>query len=163
MTTSEYQKEAARTCPSLGEVTTDIVHMHLGITTEMGEIADCLKRKIAYGKEIDLIHLREEIGDVLWYLANLSRIIGSEFNVDEDIYFEDELEIAETLVQSNWSQGYVPYTINTLQALARFYNMTLGECMEVNINKLYARYPEKFTQEAALNRVLEKERKTLEK
>jgi len=35
--------------------------------------------------------------------------------------------------------------------------------MENNINKLRVRYPEKFTEENALNRNLELERKVLEK
>lgn len=38
----------------------------------------------------------------------------------------------------------------------------LEEIMATNIAKLRARYPEKFTQEAALNRNLEAERKILE-
>lgn len=39
--------------------------------------------------------------------------------------------------------------------------VTLEEAMEKNIAKLRARYGEKFTQEAALNRDLEKEREAL--
>jgi hypothetical protein len=36
------------------------------------------------------------------------------------------------------------------------------DCLKTNISKLEARYPEKFTQENALNRNLENERKILE-
>ena len=40
---------------------------------------------------------------------------------------------------------------------------TFEEVMQINIEKLQARYPEKFTSENAINRDLEKERKILEK
>jgi NTP pyrophosphatase (non-canonical NTP hydrolase) len=40
---------------------------------------------------------------------------------------------------------------------------SLSDCMERNINKLRARYPEKFTSERALNRDLDAEREMLER
>ena len=46
--------------------------------------------------------------------------------------------------------------------LADAVGFTFEESMEKNINKLRARYPEKFTQDNALNRDLATERKTLE-
>jgi hypothetical protein len=39
----------------------------------------------------------------------------------------------------------------------------LREILETNINKLEARYPEKFTEDKALNRNLDIERKILER
>lgn len=49
-----------------------LIHAGMGLTTETGEFQDILKRAIFYGKELDFeaaVHLQEEIGDVLWYLA----------------------------------------------------------------------------------------------
>lgn len=46
---------------------------------------------------------------------------------------------------------------------ARKNNIDLEKTMGINISKLYARYPEKFTNDQALVRDLEKEREILEK
>lgn len=49
-----------------------------------------------------------------------------------------------------------------LFAIAKFYEIDLWQALTNNIEKLQIRYPEKFTQEAALNRDLEAEREVLE-
>ena len=53
------------------------LHAIIGLTTEVGELADIWKRRIFYGREIDLVNAREEIGDVLWYLAILCDCVGT--------------------------------------------------------------------------------------
>lgn len=47
------------------------IHACLGLMSETGEIADALKKHIIYGRELDLINLMEESGDVSWYQALL--------------------------------------------------------------------------------------------
>lgn len=47
------------------------IHACLGLMSETGEIADALKKHIIYGRELDLINLMEESGDVSWYVALL--------------------------------------------------------------------------------------------
>ena len=47
------------------------IHACLGLASETGEIADALKKHIVYGKELDLINLLEESGDLMWYQALL--------------------------------------------------------------------------------------------
>lgn len=46
-----------------------LLHGAIGLATEAGEIQDQLKRHIFYGKALDKTNLKEEVGDVLWYLA----------------------------------------------------------------------------------------------
>lgn len=70
MTNTEYQEAAKRTDKDLGSLKENLTHMVLGLTTETGELADVLKRNHAYGKEMDPINEIEEIGDLLWYIAN---------------------------------------------------------------------------------------------
>jgi len=117
MEIQEYQIKAARTNADCGSLLSNNLHMVLGMQTEVAEIADVFKKHIAYGKEIDYINVKEELGDSLWYIANMCNMNG-------------------------WD---------------------MREILDTNIQKLQARYPEKFTQENALNRDLEKERKILEK
>lgn len=47
------------------------IHACLGLMSEVGEIADALKKHIIYGKELDLINMMEESGDFKWYDALL--------------------------------------------------------------------------------------------
>lgn len=44
-------------------------HSLMGVVTEAGELMDQLKKHIVYGKELDLVNLAEEFGDVFWYMA----------------------------------------------------------------------------------------------
>jgi NTP pyrophosphatase (non-canonical NTP hydrolase) len=112
----EYQKQAARTCAKLAGNNDNNIHMILGMQTEVAELADAFKKHLAYGKPVDWVNVEEELGDLMWYIANFCNI--------NDIDLE--------------------------------------QVMQINIDKLRARYPEKFTQENALNRNLEAERKILE-
>lgn len=47
------------------------IHACLGLMSEVGEIADALKKHIIYGRELDQINLMEESGDTSWYQALL--------------------------------------------------------------------------------------------
>jgi NTP pyrophosphatase (non-canonical NTP hydrolase) len=55
------------------------VHAFFGLLTEMGELADGFKRAIFYGKSLDTTNIKEEVGDVLWYLAILMDTLGIDF------------------------------------------------------------------------------------
>lgn len=46
-----------------------LLHAAMGITTEAGEFFDPLKKYLFYGKQYDEVNLREELGDLLWYIA----------------------------------------------------------------------------------------------
>jgi NTP pyrophosphatase (non-canonical NTP hydrolase) len=93
-----------------------LLHAAMGAATEAGELVDQMKKALFYGKPVDMTNLKEELGDVFWYLA----IMLDELGIDPQ------------------------------------------EVMDTNIAKLRARFPEGFTQEAALNRDLDRERAVLE-
>lgn len=57
----------------------DLDHAIRGITTESGEIADILKKRFVYGKEIDQTHIKEELGDLLWYISLAISSLESSF------------------------------------------------------------------------------------
>lgn len=52
------------------------VHAVFGLQTEVGELVDRFKREIFYGKEPDRTNVKEEIGDVLWYISLLLDCFG---------------------------------------------------------------------------------------
>ena len=75
----DYQAEAKRTLAD----DNDLTGLTLGLVGEAGEFADAVKKLCyhsvtVFGKrEVDfLTHAEEEMGDVLWYLANLCNYLG---------------------------------------------------------------------------------------
>lgn len=54
----------------------DMNHMALGIAGEAGEIVDCIKKHTIYGKPLDLENLKEELGDMEFYLSHLRDMFG---------------------------------------------------------------------------------------
>lgn len=93
-----------------------LLHACIGLCTEAGEALDALKKHLYYGKELDKVNLKEEMGDLFWYMAIMADTL--------DIEFE--------------------------------------EIMTKNINKLKARYGDKFSEDKAINRDLDTEREILE-
>lgn len=75
ITLGQYQEVALSTCAEL-PMQQQILHATLGLVSESGEIADNVKRKIAYGRDLDIPNLIEEAGDVLWYLLLLTKTLG---------------------------------------------------------------------------------------
>lgn len=79
MTPNEYQLLAARTdkdrteqvlrklAEQEGAIT--LLHSVIGIVGEVGEICTQLQKWLYYGKEIDIVNLAEEFGDIGWYQA----------------------------------------------------------------------------------------------
>ncbi|HXB10640.1 MAG TPA: nucleoside triphosphate pyrophosphohydrolase family protein [Bacteroidia bacterium] len=47
----------------------ELLHAQLGMTTEVGEFTDALKRFLFYGRAIDRINVIEELGDLVWYIG----------------------------------------------------------------------------------------------
>lgn len=175
-----YQEKSIRTLKRLESKDLDIVHMKLGLVTEIGELADAYKRFIAYDKAIDIVNIKEEIGDLMWYLCNLGNVLEIEFsNFENHFNHEKKMKCLEVpseemiliinikisdLIDSTTVFEFNLFTIYySLMFLCLKNGINFNECLQMNYDKLFARYPEKFTNEQALNRDLEKERDELEK
>ena len=85
----------------------DLIHAILGLGGEVGELMDPVKKSMFYGKPLDVENIREEAGDLLWYIAG---------------------------------------------PLCRALNCTLEDLARQNVAKLKRRYPEKYTDQAAIDR-----------
>lgn len=59
--------------------TMDIIHAIWGIQSELGEIAEEVIRAKIEGREFNFTNLKEEAGDIMWYMALLLRAVGSDF------------------------------------------------------------------------------------
>lgn len=170
MTIKEYQLEASRTCQDLGSEELNLTHMRLGMVTEIAEIADIFKKHIAYKKPIDFVNLKEEIGDVCWYIVNMATFEQEDLEIfrkdriwipNDDEKWEYELD--SFLVGLYYNQDCNSLRLQRIMDLCKQWNIDFEECLDLNIAKLKARFPEKFTEEKALNRNLEIEREILER
>ena len=65
----------------MGDTTLDLVHMALGIAGESGELVDAVKKSFAYNKPLDVVNMREELGDILFYVQGMLNCLGTEFTL----------------------------------------------------------------------------------
>lgn len=90
MNPSAYQRSAARTeAPASGvrerlgslipeemERLLRINHAALGMLTEAGEFGNTIKKSLYYGKPLDILNAKEELGDLIWYVAIACEAFG---------------------------------------------------------------------------------------
>ena len=90
----------------IGEDTGAVLNACLGLSGEVGEFNDMIKKWIFHEKDLDEEHLKKELGDIMWYIA----------------------------------------------MMCHAFRWDLDEIMEMNIDKLKARYPNGFDTDRANNR-----------
>lgn len=73
MNFNEYQEAARRTSRFDLESSPreNVLMAALGLSGEVGELNDYLKKGIFHGHELSQAKLTEEIGDILWYVAEM--------------------------------------------------------------------------------------------
>lgn len=76
ITIAEFQKFAhmAPHPASIGK--NQLLHFALGLSGEVGEVCDDIKKREFHGRDIPIEHTAEELGDVMWYVANLCTELG---------------------------------------------------------------------------------------
>ena len=85
---NEYQKHAYNLISEEGkkDMVTNVV---LGRAGESGECGDIVKKHKYQGHELDKEHLKDELGDVLWYIAETASGLGitleevAQYNLDK--------------------------------------------------------------------------------
>ncbi len=75
-TLNEYQSLASRTAGAGGDGQRRLVIAALGLAGEAGEFANMVKKLTAHGHEISPETLADELGDVMWYVAEAATAIG---------------------------------------------------------------------------------------
>lgn len=172
ITWTEYVQLANRTAKPL-EREQQLAHARMGIITEVGELTDLYKRHLIYGKDFDTANLKEEIGDICWYIALECTTAKRNLYVLEDIQIVDpveEVQIVLTLGRLSGHFALEPSTelglelmLNKLIQLCAVRGVSFNQCLRLNIAKLAERYGEKYSDQAALVRNLQAERALLEK
>jgi NTP pyrophosphatase (non-canonical NTP hydrolase) len=74
---SEYQHLAARTAGAGGDGERRLMVAALGLAGEAGEFANLVKKLVAHGHtDIGPNRLGDELGDILWYVAEAASACG---------------------------------------------------------------------------------------
>lgn len=77
MTLNEYQELAQRTANKDCSIKSRLIIGGLGICGEAGEVAEHIKKYAGHGHELDDAKVLKEVGDVLWYCAELAALLGA--------------------------------------------------------------------------------------
>lgn len=161
------------------------LHAVIGSLTEIEELLDNYKDGQLIQSAEKQGSVAEESADMFWYLAILFRELN--INVDEIPFFDKSnlsngFEILMRYLQINLKMldslkkkiyynknidmlNFINQTFelfSLLQCYCDVYNTNVDNILEKNINKLKARYGDKFSSEKAINRDLELEKKILE-
>lgn len=62
-----------------GKAKLRVLHAAMGISGEAGELMDAVKKHILYNKALDVTNVKEELGDLLWYMSLMLDEVGSSF------------------------------------------------------------------------------------
>ena len=94
MTGNAYQRHAMRTNDEMStarlELSIDmnskydmggIVMATMGLSGEVGELNDMIKKWIFHKSDMDITHAKKELGDILWYVACMAESFG--WSLDE--------------------------------------------------------------------------------
>lgn len=71
-----YQKFAAKGIRKESEGKNLLIGFALGLGGETGEVLDDIKKREYHGRNISIEHTAEELGDVMWYVANIATQLG---------------------------------------------------------------------------------------
>lgn len=77
LTKDQYDQFGSRLGSSHDQL--KILHAAMGISGESGELMDAVKKHVLYNKPLDVENVKEELGDLLWYISLAIHQIGSSF------------------------------------------------------------------------------------
>lgn len=170
-----YTALAMRTAADLGSHKLDFAHGALGLIDEAQELVDAVSEE----------NLLEELGDLLWFCALCGTAIitdpfktlqpGPAINHKTHLSAIEEIQTRANMIAGiakRWLaydeaprlervEGYLWRIINLVKMIANAHGWTLSDVQEANIQKLRARFPDKFDSARATHRDLEAEQEAL--
>lgn len=177
---AQYHDLAQRTSPNDGHDRID--NGVLGLLGETGELVDLYKKWVyqsKYETEFPAQAAANELGDVLWYLEELSTGLGSTLagisyepfvQLDKLVrrseaprpkirriilslsHFAHQIYVASEHKKWLEVKAYIRKMLVWAAWLAEYCGVTLGEVAAGNINKLIKRYPDGFDAEISMAR-----------
>lgn len=179
VTCKNYIQHAMRTnSDTVGtyDVHPDLIHGALGLADELSELRQAIEK-------FDRTNVLEEVSDLAWFSALMAQHLQIEKFEDafctagpiSEIMYYLDCDINEVVSGVKRAYAYgkpldvenlaykLHHVVTGLNSIAVALDSTLVDVLQLNINKLATRYPDKFTPEQANNRDTERERETLER
>lgn len=98
MTGNEYQELAMRTCSIPCDQKKEMVrHAVFGLASEAGEVAGILQKEYQ-GHEVDREHVRKELGDCMWMIAEACTAFG--------ISLDDVMQTNINKLKARYPEGF---------------------------------------------------------
>lgn len=178
MKLSTFVVESARTLSTKLNINTpreiNMLHSAIGVSTEVGEMVEAFSKK-----HLDIVNLGEELADIMWYVAipmrefgisdaglqrkGLHGVVGLEIRsanylnmMKRVAFYGVELDCEEVV-------DHVMGLISSIYEIADIYSIDVETILFNNQEKLRKRFPDKYSNEHAIMRDTEEERKVLEK
>lgn len=182
MTGHEYQQLALRTARKDLDSTQLLLNGALGLAGESGEVVEAIQEHLCHDHWLDKTQIAKELGDIFWYLAIASSALDVDLdtifqtNVDTpsaDLDSTQRLlngtlglavksgEVIDT-IKKHLFQGHSLNKSYIIEKLGDIYgylvvsssalNIELDAILQMNIDKLKARYPDGFEAERSVNR-----------
>lgn len=93
-----YSRFVASRVTQLGSITLDTLHAAVGVSSEAGELLDAVKKHWAYGQPLDIVNVKEELGDLFFYVTAMMIATG--------ISFTDVLQSNVEKLEKRYPAGY---------------------------------------------------------
>lgn len=131
-----------------------VQHARFVLRTELGELMDVFRKHNFYGKPLDLVNLKEEIGDLYWGIAELSYGMDKQalpLEARKKLIVTITLDFILDMLEQSIANGFkqdIPASMTIvdvcyyLDNLCYRYGWTRDEVLAENIAKLEKRYPE---------------------
>ena len=190
MNFNQYIETVRKRCKEL-PLHEHLVHMGMGVVGEMGEIVDAMKKTVIYGKTLDMVNVKEEVGDTCWYIGGFAMKhgitglvldahvhVGIAMYTSEGAYADvgdDEFALTMSILASAavlemlTAQDNVQEAMQPLKSLAEMvglmcarWSLDIGDVLDMNDAKLEKRYGARYSGEAAINRDTAAERALME-
>lgn len=178
MNLEEYATLAMRTAKPLTSLREMLVHGAMGCCSEAGELAQTVCEHADTGV-LDLENLTEELGDGVWYAVYMAEAAGaSALVIQESAYFTHVVWGVDLAVRTlRWvsigadiatdvkafkfydkpldmrklEYDLVRY-ISAAKQIAAAHSVDFSEVLEANVAKLRERYPDQYSDTAAIDR-----------
>ena len=96
MKANEYQKKCMRTADKTSSQRQ--LYCCLGLAGESGELIDHIKKVFFHGHNVNINYIKEEVGDILWYLSVLIN--------DYDLKLEDVMKYNIEKLKKRYPDGF---------------------------------------------------------
>lgn len=97
-----YQRQAAKTARTDHDFDDPrharIAIASMGLAGETGELIDALKKWVGHGHELNLTHVEKELGDILWYVAEIATVL--------ELRLADIVEVNQDKLAKRYPEGF---------------------------------------------------------